>query len=698
MTLPSSPSSLALPARATLARLALLSTVAAAAGMGLPSPAAAAVGAWSAIGPDGGAVAALAVDPADAQAVYAGTSRDGVFKSLDGGLTWSAANRGLPDLDVVALAIDPHRASTVYAAALSAVYVSADGGAGWSASALTAGGPASDDTLVSVAADPRTAGVVYAGTSSQLLVSHDAGRSVASAHVFPGGLAVQVAADPVRRQALALVLAVDGFHLYALPDGATALHDLTRTLAVPPALAAGQASALGWQVAADPAAPGALYLAYQLAQQGGGGGRQQVQEVTYRSGDGGATWSIAGPGGFPLAIGPRHTIYAGTTRSADGGASWTAIARPPDAVQTLAAGDSPLAVYAGGASRGVLRSMDGGQSWQESSAGLAATAVEALAVGAAAPELLFAYVDGQGLLRSRNGGALWRGAPAVGSGVPLGLVAPTLATDTANPLHLYLASLSGLAESLDAGATWSAVAPSGTCLSLDQLAVVPAGPGLPPTLYGVGALGGCSSPSGAAPCPTFESTDGGATWSCLGVDLAALAVAPALPSTLYGLGEPQGSAGATAVLYASTDAGATWRQVNAAAPFGNLLLVHPLDPGRLYVADAAGGLWRSPDGGAHWRSIAGGLPPSNGLPLLLAIDPTTPATLYAAASTIGVWRSPDGGGTWQPLAAGLPPLTGGPILSEDYVALLPAPPPGSAGAGTLYLATAGEGVLAYSFP
>src|SRR5206468_2539359 len=65
-------------------------------------------------------VGALAVDPKTPSTLYAGTPR-GVFKSVDGGDRWAAVNTGLTGLDVRALAIDPAMPTTVLAA-------TADGG------------------------------------------------------------------------------------------------------------------------------------------------------------------------------------------------------------------------------------------------------------------------------------------------------------------------------------------------------------------------------------------------------------------------------------------------------------------------------------------------------------------------------------------------------------------------------------------
>ena len=47
---------------------------------------------WTSLGPDGGGVRALAIDPQNPSTVYAVTFA-GVFKSTNGGASWRAANR-----------------------------------------------------------------------------------------------------------------------------------------------------------------------------------------------------------------------------------------------------------------------------------------------------------------------------------------------------------------------------------------------------------------------------------------------------------------------------------------------------------------------------------------------------------------------------------------------------------------------------
>jgi glucose/arabinose dehydrogenase len=129
---------------------------------------------WTGAGTTSRMMRALAVDPRNPSTVYAGSSdpeagAGGIFKSLDGGQTWTIINRGLGDPaamsshppSISALAIDPANTSIVYAAS-GYVFKSTDAGLNWTP-VFTMAYPASPVT--SLAIDPTSPSVVYAGTS-----------------------------------------------------------------------------------------------------------------------------------------------------------------------------------------------------------------------------------------------------------------------------------------------------------------------------------------------------------------------------------------------------------------------------------------------------------------------------------------------------------------------------------------------------
>jgi hypothetical protein len=136
---------------------------------------------------------ALAIDPVNPQILYLGTELafigsspptgiiNGLFKSTNGGATWTHASNGLPSwsgsnttkLNVFAIAVDPSNPSTVYAAAArsgvdrssdASVYKSTDGGASWSNTGDGLVG-ASIRTLVIDPANPQT---IYAGATGTI--------------------------------------------------------------------------------------------------------------------------------------------------------------------------------------------------------------------------------------------------------------------------------------------------------------------------------------------------------------------------------------------------------------------------------------------------------------------------------------------------------------------------------------------------
>ncbi|HYT31744.1 MAG TPA: hypothetical protein VEO37_04055, partial [Thermoanaerobaculia bacterium] len=89
---------------------------------------------WTTSGPFGVAVSSLAIDPMNPDRVYAGTGQ-AVFKSRDGGLSWTASLGAASGLERIpsGLAIDPLFSSTLYAATNFGVFKSVDAGGSWAA-------------------------------------------------------------------------------------------------------------------------------------------------------------------------------------------------------------------------------------------------------------------------------------------------------------------------------------------------------------------------------------------------------------------------------------------------------------------------------------------------------------------------------------------------------------------------------------
>jgi hypothetical protein len=68
---------------------------------------------WTNLGP-GGTITALAIDPVNRNTLYAGAKGGKVYKSTDGGKTWTGTALMSSD-NVSVLVIDPQNPSTIYA-------------------------------------------------------------------------------------------------------------------------------------------------------------------------------------------------------------------------------------------------------------------------------------------------------------------------------------------------------------------------------------------------------------------------------------------------------------------------------------------------------------------------------------------------------------------------------------------------------
>ena len=132
-------------------------------------------------------VRALAIDPTTPTTLYAGTDA-GVFKSTNSGGTWAAASTGLGNLGVQALAIDPRTPATLYAGSHSGVggalwkstgvFKSTDSGGTW----VAANAGLTNVSVQALAIDPTTAATVYAGTDAGVFKSTNSGGTWAAAN------------------------------------------------------------------------------------------------------------------------------------------------------------------------------------------------------------------------------------------------------------------------------------------------------------------------------------------------------------------------------------------------------------------------------------------------------------------------------------------------------------------------------------
>ena len=136
-----------------------------------PLPTATSAGAWNAE-----TVSTIAVAPSAPLVMMVGKGPD-IYRTSDGGQTWTLSSGGLSGAAVNRVAIDHTDAAVAYAALAAtdgaSVYGTSDGGLHWEA--LSSGLPAAPALVVRV--DPASPDSLYAGTEAGVFRSTDRGRS-----------------------------------------------------------------------------------------------------------------------------------------------------------------------------------------------------------------------------------------------------------------------------------------------------------------------------------------------------------------------------------------------------------------------------------------------------------------------------------------------------------------------------------------
>jgi photosystem II stability/assembly factor-like uncharacterized protein len=588
------------------------------------SAGAAVTGSWTSLGPEGGAVWALASPAGQPQVIYAGVF-GGAYKSVDGGSTWKWAGDGL-DLrsQVTAFAFDPFHASTLYAVQTTGLFKSVDGGSTWKQTGLAPYLP-----VLNVAIHPKSPQIVFAATVGGLYQSTNGGgkwRLLTRGLIPSPYIALAVTIDPSSPRRMfatlrpkdpvtaSLFKSLDGGYSWQAVHSSELDNQYITTLKL------------------DPRSPKTLYV---IAEQG-----------LLRSTDDGRTWK---QGSFPGNASPscialpstgKSSVYAGgigvVYRSVDAGATWSLLSQdlPPDAeIRSLLipTGKTP-ALLAGvdlpAVETGVFRSTDGGTSWTRNVQGLTASVVTSIAVDAEDSNTLWAAANFV-LFKSADRGRTWSQIPEPRPAVAV--YDRWVGTSPVDPQTVYLGRYDGqVLRSRDGGETWSVAGnPS------SGLMMLKADPLDAATLWAGGADGGLR-----------RSTDGGDTWSTLsglasGGYFQDLAFSPTSPSTLYAGGQ----FAAKVWFLRSTDAGADWDPIQQGLAAGiNSIAVDPLHAETVYSV-SGNVIYKTIDGGNTWTLIESPVP-NQTVQLVTAAPPNA---LYAAVRFDNVYVSEDGGQSWSPL-------------------------------------------------
>jgi photosystem II stability/assembly factor-like uncharacterized protein len=373
-------------------------------------------------------------------------------------------------------------------------------------------------------------------------------------------------------------------------------------------------------IAVDPGEPGVVY----------GTGFTAV----HRSSDGAASWerlpSFGEQPGFITSItvdpGAPGTVYAltgsGVWRLSQGARDWRLLARRDIGQLAIVAGNptQPSTLLAATYDSGVVRSVNAGETFTDSSDGLAEPNA-VYWIGSAPSEAAVVYlVASDGLYRSVDRGLTWTGAT-----LPEGFFGSAV-IDPSDADTLYIFDFANVYRSQDAAATWQKVGGGLQVGGFGFIAALAAAPTTPTTLYAV------------TDRALFRSTDAGQSFSLRNDDpFAALspwaiAIDPLVSTRLY---RPSGEG-----VLVSEDGGATFRSANEGLP-GLPTQVVALRPGGVFAGTVFGGVRFSGDDGSSWVTGVGGDIEFESI-LSLAAEPSASGYVYAGTYRGRLFRSQDG--------------------------------------------------------
>ncbi len=642
--------------------------------------------AWTLIGPKptstpfefnpvSGRVTALAVDPTNANIVYLGGAEGGVWKSTDGGTTWTPLTDSQPSLAVGSIALDPQNPQTIYVGtgeedfALynysgAGVLKSTNGGASWTSLSGPFGGPFGSDSpfcggayIGSIAVDPGNSQIVLASADFQCS---------------------------------------SGTGLYRSTNGGTTWTEVLGTSAAPDLITG---------LVYDPTNGNNVYAAV-------GAATSASNDGIWKSTNAGLTWTLANGSGttaFPgsaaarislaIAASSPTTLYAGAAsassgstsvlgvyKTTNGGGSWTQLTSAPDYCSpdpvtaqcyfdnvVAVAPNNPNIVLLGGSESATTNyagtlylSLDGGSTWTDITADSTGNAIH--------PDMhsLTFSKDGSTMFVGNDGGLWSTTVSSTGVGtwtnlnqsLALTQFYPGMSMHPTDPNTAFAGSQDNGVQEYNGSLTWGYVG----CGDGGQTAFNPVDLNtlyltcqyVPPNTLPDGSSADFLYKLTANP-PTAVAADNGIDGTDNGAFIPPLTMDPSDPNILYF---------GTYRIYKTTDGGSSWTPVSSDLTTGSqgilstvsTIVVAPSNHFVVYAGTYDGKIWEgfSPQSGSSWGFLANFLPHRS--VTAIAVNPADPSALYATFSgysgfngdTQGHVFASNGGTVWTDISSNLP--------------------------------------------
>ncbi|MBL7889976.1 MAG: T9SS type A sorting domain-containing protein [Bacteroidia bacterium] len=592
--------------------------------------------------------------PTNPNVIFVGAPAGGLWRSNDGGNSWSTTTDKLPSIGVNDVAIDPQNPNTIYIATGDddggdtysvGVLKSVDGGVTWQMTGLNFA-TIQSRKISRVLVNPNDPNIVFAGTTAGIYRSTNAGLTWTKVHN----------ANPVKDMEFkpgdpSVVYATTSKSFYRSTNSGATFTIVSTTNGLPAASNVGRLA-----IAVTPADPNYVYLiATEINSNGFYGfyrstnqGQTFMQQANFPNlmgwdSDG---MDSGGQGWYDLAIAASpsdkdEVVVGGVNvwRSYDGGLSWQIMAH------WYGGGGAPY-VHADihdlnyrpgtpelyvGCDGGIFRTLDGGSSFDDLSDGL--QIAQMYRMGAAATNANITIQGWQDNGTNLQTGTNWERVIG-GDGMECFV-------DWSNANYMYGELYYGdIERSSNGGASFNSIKNN---ISEEGEWVTPwlQDPINPQTLY-------------AGYDNVWKTTNRGNSWTKISSfnsnGLTSLAVAPSNPQYIYA---SDGSA-----LYVTSNGGTSWTSMSPMNLGGGTITyiaVSTTDPSTLWITRsgyvANNKVFKSTDAGQTWTNVSGNLPniPAN----CIVYQNGTNDGLYVGTD-VGVYYKDNTMNSWMPFSNGLP--------------------------------------------
>ena len=588
---------------------------------------------WEVVGPNGGDVRVVTIDPRDKDRLYLSTLDGQIHTSTDGGKSWRIlASLEEPQLVLDQLFVDARDSKVIYASGhrgkrAGGFFKSTDGGVNWKQA-----GELRDEAIHAMTQAKDDPDMLFVGTTNGVWVSKDSGDDWEK--IESGTMPINVnsmAIDPRRNST---IYAGTWWRPYKSTD-----------------------SGKSWRLIKNGMIDDSDVFAVTIDPRNSEHIIASACSGIYESFNGGEKWAKIQ--GIPAQSRRTRdivqhpsiagTVYAATTEgfwmTTNGGKSWSLTTQRNLEINSIAVHpDEPNRIFIGTNNYGVMVSFDGGKNFTPTNANFTSRFTYSVTPDVAQPDRLYATTQntsssGGFFFTSMDRGKTWSQA----KGLDINRVSPfAVLQDRVDPNRMFLGTNIGIFRSLDRGISWTLLAP----------------PKPKPVRRAAKGRKAVAKKPAAKPKAAVDSA----------TEETAPKIVPAFTEKVKVLAftedEKNGIfAGTDTGLYRTYDIDKGWEKL----PFGNglnenVFVVHtsPLVPGTIWAGTATSGVVVSRDDGKTWTKVEG-LP--EGIPVSSIIsDPKRPNYLYVG-TVQSIYLSRDGGRTWNRAGRGTLPL-------GNYVSIL----------------------------